>query len=100
MRRTDGIDADAALAASDSAPADVEAAKTAADLELLTGTRAQRSLVLLRSCASPKGDERQAAREHLVSLFELVGNHDPEVAARARNWQTHCSSHGNPSTPR
>ena len=81
MRRTDGIDAAAAVAASDSAPADVEAAKTAADLELLNGDARSAFARLIAVVRVTQGDERQAAREHLVSLFDLVGNHDPDVAA-------------------
>ena len=81
MRRTDGVDAAAAIAAADAAPADIAAAKQAADIELLNGDARSAFGRMIAVVRATSGDERQAAREHLVSLFELVGNQDPDVAA-------------------
>lgn len=81
MRRTDGVDAAAAVAAADANPNDIEAAKRAADVELLNGNARAAFGRMIEVVRSTQGDDRQAAREHLVSLFELVGNQDPDVVA-------------------
>ena len=82
LRRTDGADPEAALAAADVAPDSLEAQALAADIELLTGRVDEsfdRIIALVRRTA---GDERAAARDHLLGLFLLVGD-DPRVT-RAR----------------
>lgn len=82
LRRTDGADPEAALAAADAAPDSLEAQALAADIELLTGRVDEsfdRIIALVRRTA---GDERAAARDHLLGLFLLVGD-DPRVT-RAR----------------
>ncbi len=79
MRRTDGVDAAEAIAAADAAPIDINAAKQAADIELLGGNARAGFGRLIEIVRSTTGDDRQAAREHLVSLFELVGTQDPDV---------------------
>ncbi len=81
MRRTDGVDAAEAIAAADSAPTDIEAAKKAADIELLSGDARSAFNRMIAVVRATSGDERQAAREHVVSLFELVGTQDPDVVA-------------------
>ena len=83
LRRTDGADPAAALAAADAEPDSVPAQTLAADVELLTGRVDQafdRMVELVRRTA---GAERSAARDHLVELFGLVGDDDPRVG-RAR----------------
>lgn len=84
MRRTDGADPVAAIAAADAAPSDVAAASQAADFELLAGDARAAFTRMINVVRVTVGDERKAAREHLVSLFEMVGNQDPDVAT-ARN---------------
>ncbi len=82
LRRTDGADPVAALAAADAAPESLQAQALAADVELLEGRVDEafdRVIGLVRRTA---GDERAAARDHLLSLFLLVGD-DPRVT-RAR----------------
>lgn len=80
MRRTDGLDPAAALAAADAAPADVEAALAAADVELLEG-RPEDAFARLVACVrAVSGDERDAVRARLLELFEVVGSDDPRVA--------------------
>jgi putative thioredoxin len=79
MRRTDGADAVEAMAAADAAPDSLEAQSLAADIELLTGqvdAAFARMIDLVRRSA---GDERTAARDHVLSLFVLVGDADPRV---------------------
>lgn len=79
MRRTDGADAMAAMAAAGERPADVEAAKLAADFEMLEGQPAAAFDRLIEAVRLTSGDERAAAREHLVGLFDIVGATDPDV---------------------
>ena len=79
MRRTDGIDAVEAMAAAEAAPDSLEAQSLAADVELLTGqvdAAFARMIDLVRRSA---GDERAAARDHVLSLFALVGDADARV---------------------
>ena len=79
LQRTDGADDAAARAAADAAPDDVAAQTLVADLDLLGGdvdAAFSRLVELVRRTA---GDDRNAAREHLVGLFAAVGNDDPRV---------------------
>lgn len=84
MRRVEGQDPAAAVAASDAAPKDVEAACLAADFELLAGNARAAFARLVKTVSLTQGDERSTTRKHLLDLFELVGQSDPDVAA-ARN---------------
>ena len=60
------------------------AAQTAvADLDLLGGQVEDAFSRLVELVRRTSGDERTAARDHLVGLFELVGNQDERVS-RAR----------------
>jgi putative thioredoxin len=83
LRRTDGVDPEAALAAAAGSDS-LEVQATAADVELLSGRVDEafgRMVDLVRRTA---GDDRAAARDHLLGLFTLVGDADPRVAkARA-----------------
>lgn len=79
MRRTDGADAASAMAVAVESPADVEAAKLAADFEMLAGQPAAAFDRLIEAVRLTSGDERAAAREHLVGLFDIVGATDPDV---------------------
>ena len=82
LRRTDGADPAVAFAAADAEPESLQAQALAADIELLTGRVDEsfdRIIGLVRRTA---GDERAAARDHLLGLFLLVGD-DPRVT-RAR----------------
>ncbi|HEX5598412.1 MAG TPA: tetratricopeptide repeat protein [Micromonosporaceae bacterium] len=84
-RRVSGVDAAAALGKADSAPDDLAAQLLAADIEVLSGRAEQaydRLIALVRRTA---GDEREKAREHLVSLFAVAGPDDPAVAKARRS---------------
>ena len=73
-----------ALAAADAAPDDVEAQQRAADFLLGTGDiegAFDRMLAVVRRTA---GEDRDAARKHLVELFTVVGDDDPRVIAARR----------------
>jgi putative thioredoxin len=83
MRRTRDLDPAQARAAAAERPDDVDAQARAADLDLLGGhveDAFDRMIELVRRSA---GEDRDAARAHLVELFELVGSQDPRVV-RAR----------------
>jgi putative thioredoxin len=83
LRRTDGADPDAAYAAASADPDSLDAQALASDIDLLSGdldAAFDRIVGLVRRTS---GDERAAARDHLLSLFLLVGD-DPRVTkARA-----------------
>jgi putative thioredoxin len=83
MRRTQGVDPATARARAAEAPDDVAAQAAAADLDLLDGHVEQAFARLVDLVARSSGDDRDAARTHLVGLFDLVGSQDERVA-RAR----------------
>jgi putative thioredoxin len=73
-----------ALATADAAPDDVAAQTRAADFLLGTGDvdgAFERLLDVVRRTA---GEDRDAARTHLVELFAVVGDQDPRVGAARR----------------
>jgi putative thioredoxin len=79
LARTASADPAAARAAADAAPDDVTAQTLVADLELLDGDPAAAFTRLVELVRRTAGDERNAAREHLLGLFAAVGNDDPSV---------------------
>jgi len=83
MRRTQGVDPATARARAAAAPDDVAAQTAVADLDLLEGQVEEAFARLVDLVARTSGDDRDAARTHLVGLFELVGGADERVA-RAR----------------
>lgn len=78
LRRVDGTDPDAVLAAATD-PADVDAQCAAADVLLLTGDVDGAFGRLVDAVRRTSGDDRERARARLLELFELVGD-DPRVA--------------------
>jgi len=79
LQRTSGVDLDTARAAAADAPNDVDAQTLVADLDLLGGhveDAFDRLVGLVRRSA---GDERDAARQHLLGLFAAAGNEDARV---------------------
>jgi putative thioredoxin len=79
LRRTEGVDPAQALAAAADEPESLTAQSLAADIELISGRveeAFQRMVGLVRSSS---GEDRTAARDHLVGLFHLVGDADPRV---------------------
>jgi putative thioredoxin len=79
LQRTQGVDLNAARAAAAANPDDVDAQTLVADLDLLGGHVEDAFRRLIDLVARSSGDERNAAREHLVGLFGAVGNEDPRV---------------------
>jgi putative thioredoxin len=73
------------IAAADAAPADIEAALAAADVQILSQDVAgafDRLVALVRRTSD---DERTSVRTRLIELFELFDPADPEVIAGRRN---------------
>jgi putative thioredoxin len=77
-----------ALAAADAAPDDVAAQQRAADFLLGTGNVEAAFDRLLDVVRRTAGDDRDAARLHLVELFTVVGDDDPRVGAARRKLTT------------
>jgi putative thioredoxin len=79
LQRTQGVDLAAARAAAAASPDDVAAQIMVADLDLLGGHVEDSFARLVELVRRTSGDERNAAREHLIGLFAAVGNDDPRV---------------------
>jgi putative thioredoxin len=85
LRRVDGVDPAAALAAVEKAPDDVEAQLVMADLEVLAGRADDAYARLVGLVRRVFGDDREKVRLHLVSLFSIAAPDDPAVAAARRS---------------
>ena len=78
VRRTRDLPDDVRTRAADN-PGDVEAQIQAADLEVLDGLLEDAFGRLVRTVQQTAGDDRDAARKHLLELFEVAGADDPRV---------------------
>ena len=80
------VDADPAtvLAAAAVAPDDVAAQTAAADVEVLTEQIDQAIARLVELVRRSAGDERTAAREHLLGLFDALDPEDPRIVTGRR----------------
>jgi putative thioredoxin len=83
-RRVGGVDPAAALAAAEADPDDVPAQLLAADVEVLGGQAERAYQRLVDLVRRTVGDDRDAARKHLLSLFTVAGPDDPAVATARR----------------
>ncbi|WP_433369536.1 tetratricopeptide repeat protein [Actinoplanes sp. CA-142083] len=83
-RRVGTNDPAAALTAAQADPDNIDAQLLAADVEVLSGQadKAYERLVALIKRTS--GDDRDAVRKHLLSLFSVAGPDDPAVAGARR----------------
>lgn len=79
LQRTQHVDLDAARAAADSAPDDVDAQTLVADLDLVGGDLDAAFARLVELVRRTTDKERDKVREHLLGLFAAVGNDDPRV---------------------
>src|SRR3954469_1464848 len=77
-----------ALAAAEAAPDDVAAQTRAADFLLGTGDVDAAFGWLLDVVRRTAGEDRGAARKHLVELFDIVGEEDPRVGSARRALMT------------
>ena len=85
LQRTQDVDLNAARAAAAADPDDVAAQSLVADLDLLGGHVDDAFARLVDLVRRTTGDERNAAREHLLGLFAAVGNDDPRVLRGRQN---------------
>ncbi len=85
LQRTAGADPSATRTAAAERPDDVEAQTLAADLDLLGGHVEDAFGRLVDLVRRSAGDERDAARTHLLGLFAAVGNEDPRVIRGRQN---------------
>ena len=83
-RRLDGQDPAAVLARAEADPADVEAQRLAADVEVLSGQAEEAYARLVALVKRTAGEDRDAVRKHLLSLFAVAGPDDPAVAGARR----------------
>ena len=76
------IDQDPAqlIAAADANPQDIEAAKAAADAEVVGGDPAHAFTRLIALIRTSAGDEKESLRLRVLELFEVLGADDPAVA--------------------
>ena len=79
MQRTTGADLQAARTAAANAPTDVAAQTLVADLDVLGGHVEDAFLRLIDLVKATSGEEREAARNHLLQLFAVVGSGDDRV---------------------
>jgi putative thioredoxin len=79
LQRTHGADLQTARTAAADNPTDVAAQTLVADLDVLGGHVEDAFLRLIDLVKATSGDEREAARAHLLQLFSVVGAHDERV---------------------
>jgi putative thioredoxin len=84
MLRTSEVDARAARDAAAAAPQDVAAQLVVADLDLVAGQVEDAFARLIDVVRVSRGEDRERARLRLVTLFTVVGDADPRVAAARR----------------
>ncbi|MFI6824966.1 tetratricopeptide repeat protein [Micromonospora sp. NPDC050187] len=84
VRRVGGADPVAVFAAAEANHDDVEAQLLAADVEVLSGQAEAAYARLVALVRRTAGDDREKARQHLVSLFTVAGPDDPAVAKARR----------------
>ena len=83
-RRVTGVDAGAALARAAADPDDLAAQQLAADIEVLSGQAPEAYERLVAAVKRSTGEDRDAVRKHLLSLFSVAGPDDPAVASARR----------------
>ena len=79
--RTDGLALDAVLKEAADNPQDLTLQLRAADMEIVNGGVEAAFTRLLNLVKGSAGDERNRAKEHLLSLFALVDPSDPRLTA-------------------
>ncbi|WP_168583497.1 co-chaperone YbbN [Gephyromycinifex aptenodytis] len=84
MQRTQGADLQAARAAAAANPEDVDAQLLVADLDLLGGHVEDAFVRVIDIVRATSEDDREKARQHLLSLFEVVGAQDERVVKARR----------------
>ncbi|RSN57718.1 co-chaperone YbbN [Actinomadura sp. WAC 06369] len=69
-------------------PGDVPAQIGAADVEMMSGRVDEAFARLIAAVRASAGDDRDAARKHLLSLFDLLPPDDPRVGKARRSLQS------------
>ena len=85
LRRVEGVDPAAVLAAAADRPDDIAAQALAADVEVLSGQAEAAYRRLVDLVRRTFGADRETVRQHLVSLFTVAGPDDPAVIAARRS---------------
>src|SRR5262249_53362249 len=83
-RRVEGVDPIKVLTSAKELPDDIAAQTIAADIEVLSGKAEQAYQRLVDLVRRTSGSDRDAVRQHLVSLFTIAGPDDPAVATARR----------------
>ena len=79
--RTDGLVLDAVIKKATDNPTDLSLQLRAADMEIVNGGVEAAFTRLLHAVKESAGDDRNKAKEHLLSLFALVDPADPRLTA-------------------
>ncbi|MCP2334951.1 tetratricopeptide repeat protein [Actinomadura rupiterrae] len=87
-RRVQELDARRALEDAEVKPADAKAQADAADVEMVSGQVDAAFARLVATVRRTSGDDRELARKHLLSLFEVLPPDDPRVAKGRRSLQS------------
>lgn len=85
LKRTEGLDLNAARAAAADRPDDVDAQIMCADLDLLGGHVDDAYRRLIDFVRRSSDADKDRARLHLIDLFAVVGNDDPRVQRGRRD---------------
>ncbi|BCJ42594.1 co-chaperone YbbN [Actinoplanes ianthinogenes] len=83
-RRINGQDPASILSRAAADPDDLEAQRLAADVEVLSGQAEDAYARLVALVKRTSGEDRDAVRKHLLSLFAVAGPDDPAVAGARR----------------
>ena len=86
--RVRSLDAERALQEAAEKPGDVQAQISAADVEMVSGRIDDAFDRLVGAVRRSAGDDRDAVRKHLLSLFELLPPDDPRVGKARRGLQS------------
>ncbi|MFI0404693.1 tetratricopeptide repeat protein [Actinomadura sp. 3N508] len=81
-------DAERVLREAAEKPGDVQTQIGAADVEMVSGRPEQAFERLVTAVRTSAGDDRDAARKHLLALFEVLPPDDPRVAKARRSLQS------------
>ncbi len=85
LLRSADADPDVVLAAAEAAPDDAAAQTAAADVEVLTERIDDAIARLVAYVRRSSGDDRDAARRHLLSLFDALDPDDPRIVTGRRS---------------
>lgn len=86
--RVGSLDPERTLREADEKPGDVQAQISASDVEMVSGRIDAAFDRLLAAVRGSAGDDRDVARKHLLSLFELLPPDDPRVGRARRALQS------------